>query len=103
MSFVRFTFSCNNYRCDQPPRISYNFIHELNDDLKCMICLDVAENPLQHELCGKLVCKECVEKLEKDKPCPHCRTQESAFFTDNKSKLFESSAAHLACRGHIIF
>ena len=28
----------------------------------CAICLDVAEDPLQHGKCGKLFCKECLER-----------------------------------------
>ena len=74
-------------RCDQPSCVLYKFIDEPDDELKCMICLEVAEDPLQHETCGKLVCKECIEKYGREKPCPNCRREGSAFFTDNRSKL----------------
>ena len=73
-----------NYRCDQPP---YNFIHEPDDGLKCVICLDVAKDPLQHAECGRLFCGECIAKYGKEKPCAHCRTQGSEFYPDKRSKL----------------
>ena len=39
----------------------YNFIAEPDGALQCVICLDVAEDPRQHEKCGRLLCKECLE------------------------------------------
>ena len=58
----------------------YNFIAEPDSALQCVICLDVAEDPRQHDKCGGLLCKECLEKyLEKygrDKPCPKCREEQ---------------------------
>ena len=62
------------------------FVSEPADVLKCAICLELARDPHQHEECGKLFCKECIEKYGRDKPCPHCRTQGSQYFRDNKSK-----------------
>ena len=59
---------------------------EPDDDLKCMICLQVAQNPLQHELCGKLFCKDCLEKYGRSKPCPNCRAELSQYYSDNRSK-----------------
>ena len=64
----------------------YQYVNEPDDDLKCVICLDVVQDPLQHEQCGKLFCKECIERLGKDKPCPHCRTQGSQYYPDHKSE-----------------
>ena len=40
----------------------YNFIEEPDSAIECVICLDVAEDPRQHEECGRLLCKECLEK-----------------------------------------
>ena len=65
----------------------YKFVGEPAHDLRCLICLaQVAQDPLQHEKCGKLFCKECIERYGKDKPCPNCRTSGSQFYLDNKSK-----------------
>lgn len=56
------------------------------DDLKCLICLEVAQDPMQHEACGKLFCKECIEQSGVENPCPNCRISESKFYMDNRSK-----------------
>ena len=79
---------------------SFTFLHEPEDDLKCVICLSVAEDPLQHEECGKLFCNECIEKHGKDKPCPHCKT-EGQFYKDKKVSLLCShrSSTHLESEG----
>ncbi len=66
--------------------MNYKFVTEPDDDLKCVICLGVAIDPQQHEKCGKLFCKECLEKYGKDKPCPSCR-QKSSYYVDNRSKF----------------
>ena len=63
----------------------YIFIREPDDDLKCLICLEVAKDPLQHEECGKLFCKECSEKLGHDEPCPNCR-RVGRYYVDHRSK-----------------
>ena len=47
----------------------YKFIEEPDSALECVICLDVAEDPRQHEECGRLLCKECLKKYGRDKPC----------------------------------
>ena len=60
------------------------FVAEPEDDLKCLICLGVARDPLQHEECGKMFCKCCIEEYGKDKPCPHCRDQQSSYYIDKR-------------------
>lgn len=76
------------------------FIAEPDDDLKCLICLEVARDPLQHEECGKLFCKECLEKYGKDKPCPNCRAEHSHYYVDKRSKFSFTyiRAIHRGCR-----
>ena len=66
-------------------KCEYNFIGEPSDKLKCLICLDVAKDPKQHETCGKIFCKECIEK-NKDKPCPSCRAKSPNYFTDTRGE-----------------
>ena len=65
----------------------YNFVSEPDDALVCAICLEVAEDPWQHGKCGRLLCKECLEKLGRNKPCPNCRMAQPQYFEDNRSKL----------------
>ena len=72
----------------------YKFVSEPNASLKCVICLDVARDPMQHEECGKLFCKECLEKYGKDKPCPNCRTG-SQYYRDNRSKINNRSYSYI--------
>ena len=63
----------------------YQYVGEPPSDLECVICLEVAEDPRQHEKCGRLICKECLEKLGEGKPCPNCR-MDPKYFKDSKSK-----------------
>ena len=64
----------------------YKFITEPDDDLKCLICLSVAKDPWQHGKCGILLCKECIDKNGKRKPCPNCRMEQPLYFEDTRSK-----------------
>ena len=63
----------------------YKFVSEPEEDLVCLMCREVAEEPWQHGKCGKLLCKKCLHLYGKDKPCPNC-TVKSQYFPDNKSK-----------------
>ena len=65
----------------------FKFLSEPDDDLKCLICIEVARDPLQHEACGRLFCKECLERYGRQKPCPNCREQDSCYYVDSRSKL----------------
>jgi hypothetical protein len=62
----------------------YNFIEEPDGALRCVICLDVAEDPYQHvgDKCGRLLCKACLDKHG----CPSCRGKNPKYFEDHKSK-----------------
>ena len=63
--------------------VLYKFISDPDESLKCLICFEVANDPLQHEGCGKLFCKECLEKHGRDQPCPNCRGG-AHFYVDNR-------------------
>ena len=69
---------------------NYQFVSEPDDEFICVICLEVAREPFQHEECGKLLCKECLEEYGRDKPCPHCKTG-SQYYKDSKSECFSSA------------
>ena len=65
----------------------YKFINSPSDALKCLICLDeVASDPWQHDKCGKLFCKKCLEGVGKNKPCPNCRENRPRYFEDTRGK-----------------
>ena len=40
----------------------YQFVSEPDNDLKCLICLKVAEEPWQHGKCGRLFCEKCLNE-----------------------------------------
>ena len=63
----------------------YNFKREPDDSLKCLICLEVASNPVQHS-CGRLFCKECIAQYGNN-PCPNCRKESPKYFPDARGKL----------------
>ncbi len=65
----------------------YMFITEPYDDLKCLICHEVARDPKQHVNCGKLFCEKCLNKYGIRKPCPYCRMEQPLYFKDNRSEL----------------
>ena len=60
----------------------YHFIAEPDSALQCVICLDVAEDPRQHEECGRLLRTGCLEKYGRDKPCPNCRREQPQYIKD---------------------
>ena len=68
----------------------YKFITEPDDDLKCMICMSVAKDPWKHRKCGRLFCKECINKYGEGIPCPNCRKKKPRYFEDTRSKYFSS-------------
>ena len=52
------------------------FVHAPSSDLKCLICLCVAKDPLQHGEggCGKIYCRSCITEYRKgNNKCPNCR------------------------------
>ena len=55
------------------------FVEEPSSDLKCLICLCVARDPLQHggEGCGKIYCNECITEYKKKSD--KCRREIVAF------------------------
>ena len=59
-------------------------------ELRCQICFEVARDPLQHEVCGKLFCKECLEEYGRSKPCPSCMKESSHYCEDHERKCMLS-------------
>ena len=62
----------------------YTFLGEVDDRLKCLICLNPARNPQQHK-CGRLFCERCVGRVGRGEPCPNCR-EVADYFEDVRSK-----------------
>ena len=64
----------------------FSFISEPDDALKCLICLEVADDPKQHEKCGRLFCEKCLDRHGYIKPCPNCRAEQPQYFVDTRGK-----------------
>ena len=65
----------------------YKCVGELPDDLICLICHCVAEEPQQLTCdCGRLYCKVCLDQhFAHSNSCPQCR-QSVKGFPDARSK-----------------
>ena len=81
----------------------YDFLAEPPDELKCLICLEVARDPLQHEACGKLFCRECLKGIGKHRPCPNCRDERSHYYVDNRSKCLSERERDQSSQSQDIF
>ena len=63
---------------------------DLLEELKCSICLELADNPRQ-TTCGHLFCKGCVDKGAsadfKFEECPICKSESPILFPDQRTTL----------------
>lgn len=85
-SGVNFVAAGTNSKMATGPQqedVQYNFITEPIDSLKCLICLEVARDPMQHaeNRCGKLFCRKCWKKYHK-RDCPNCRQRNPRVISD---------------------
>ena len=74
----------------------HSFISEPDGALQCVICLEIAVDPWQHNKCGRLLCGGCLEKYGRHKPCPNCRMRHPQYFDDNKSNPSERGETWIA-------
>jgi hypothetical protein len=58
----------------------------LEQNLKCPICLTIAEDPWESSCCGHLFCSRCI-KLIKSKKCPICRTKRANFRENSFARI----------------
>ena len=78
----------------------YNYVTEPDDGFKCVLCLQVARDPLQHKECGRLICKECLQEHGEDKHCPNCKTGESKYYQDRRSECVTASTSAMVLLPH---
>ena len=63
------------------------FVSSPPDDLLCLICMFPAREALQNTCCGKIFCKNCINKYkERKKECPNCRDTQGNQFPDRRSE-----------------
>lgn len=51
-------------------------IQDSDEEICCHICCLIMINPIEHNLCGKVLCSDCVNKIccsTYDKSCPFCK------------------------------
>ena len=53
----------------------FNGLENIEDIIKCYICLDKIKDPCMCPYCQKLTCEKCIKKwlVEKKNQCPNCR------------------------------
>jgi len=70
-----FITQINNQNFKSPfTKIDLNLIiseEKIYENLICIVCLDLSDNPNACEKCEKICCKECIKKI--DDTCPFCR------------------------------
>ncbi len=68
-----------------------NFTQTPPDELVCLICQSVANDPYQLTCCGKLYCKSCLDKQKKvANTCPTCRQAIQSFQDPLSSRRIKS-------------
>jgi hypothetical protein len=56
--------------------MTYTYLNEdeIDVELKCSICDDPFQSPMNCKLCGNTYCQECIQKwFEQQSSCPSCR------------------------------
>jgi len=55
----------------------YKLKKKMEDELKCAICLDIAENAVETSCCHHIYCQECLQEYANNQvfsTCPECRS-----------------------------
>ena len=53
-------------------------LHDKDEEICCHICCNIMIRPIEHNLCGKLMCSMCFEKMyENNDKCPFCKQEMS--------------------------
>ena len=76
------TFKETAYYVDEQP----------GEELECIICKNLADNPHQTGCCGHTVCYNCADKWrKKNNSCPNCRLSPLDLVKDPRTKRYISS------------
>ena len=72
--------------------ISYSIEDQPGDELECIICKNLADNPHQSKCCGHTMCYSCADKWgERNNSCPQCRESPLEIAVDTHTKRHISS------------
>ena len=70
---------------------NYKFVDVPPSDIVCSICKLVAREPRQMECCGKVFCKECIERTwNSSKICPCCHQSGNCFIDHRGERQIKS-------------
>ena len=51
-------------------------LESLTENLRCLVCLDLAQDPSVLPCCGQIVCTECIKRwIDNHDTCPYCRRE----------------------------
>ena len=76
----------------------------LEQNLKCPICLTLAENPYESSCCGHIFCNKCTKNI--NKVCPICRNEKFTFRENFFAKRLLDEVkvkCHFGCNDSIEF
>ena len=68
---------CGGYDCEfvEPPQKAFQ--------TECPVCLQILKEPHLISCCGHKFCRECIERIEKEKkPCPLCNVPDFTFMRE---------------------
>jgi hypothetical protein len=75
------------------------FCEEVNEDLRCSICLEVFDQPLQISTCKHIFCANCIyqwiNKCSEKPTCPHDRRRISRHYLKSAPKYVKKQIDHL--------
>ena len=72
--------------------ISYFVEDQPGDELECIICKNLADDPHQSKCCGHTMCYDCAHKWgERNDSCPQCRESPLEIAVDTRTKRHISS------------
>ena len=78
----------------------YEFVAEVPEKFKCMICKEILSEPHLTECCGQHYCKSCFEKwLQRNPTCPYCRKENPTHML-NKVCEREIKELEVYCTNH---
>ena len=79
------------------------FVAEVPEKFKCMICMKILSEPHLTECCGQHFCKSCLENWLKRNPtyptCPHCRKENPKHIL-NKGREREIKELEIYCKNN---
>jgi hypothetical protein len=77
---------------------NFTFVPELDITLLCGMCSKISEDPYQHDRCGQLYCRECLEEYGRHLPCLHCGRPDPYYGMDTRSMCKHGASEFLLLR-----